>query len=194
MLPDYIIDELLRREREKPSSDELFIEAPALGDLPFQPPDEADDTTDDERGVAIIDFAEDLMGAGPAAKILVRPAQGEAYTDWAFKNRPTFVPRTKGQFDLDLGAYQVGYYTGLQVAHDPGVPLIWLGSCLMIAGFLIAFFFAHQKLFVAVVTSKGQTEIVLAGSTHRNKGAYGIKFDRLVAEVTELAGTGVNKK
>jgi cytochrome c biogenesis protein len=149
---------------------------------------------DGQGTVSIIDFSENLMGAGPAAKVLVRPAQGEAYTDWAFKNRPAFVPGAKGDFKVDLADYQVGYYTGLQVNHDPGVPLIWLGSCLMITGFIVAFFFAHQKLFVAIVSNKGRTEIILAGSTHRNKGSYGIRFDRLAEEAAGLTGTGVNKK
>ena len=167
------------------------------GDTPFELKVTQDQPASMPGGlgsVAIIDFAEDLMGAGPAAKVLVRPAQGEAYTDWAFKDRPAFVPRTKGGFDVDLTDYQVGYYAGLQVNRDPGVVLIWLGSCLMIVGFMIAFFFAHQKLFVAVVSSKGKTEIVLAGSTHRNKGSYGVRFERLAEAAAGLTGTGVKQK
>ena len=170
---------------------------PKAGGAPFDVKVGQDQPTvlsDGLGSVAIIDFSEDLMGAGPAAKVLVRPAKGEAYTEWAFKNRPIFVPRTKGDLDVDLMDFQVGYYTGLEVAHDPGVPLIWLGSCLMIIGFLIAFFFAHQKLFVAVISNKRQTEIILAGSTHRNKGSYEIRFDRLAAEAAGLIGTGVNKQ
>jgi hypothetical protein len=57
MLPDFIINEIKKREREKECADEWFIECPV-------PEDEHDshqkpatrDPKSSERGVAVIDF------------------------------------------------------------------------------------------------------------------------------------------
>jgi hypothetical protein len=57
MLPDYIINEIKKREREKDCSDEWFIECPipepktGNNNTPSIP-----DSASQERGVAIIDF------------------------------------------------------------------------------------------------------------------------------------------
>ena len=56
MLPAYIIEDVLKREREQNSSDELLIECPEI----IEPSENNRPTpTEDkkpERGVAIIDF------------------------------------------------------------------------------------------------------------------------------------------
>jgi hypothetical protein len=56
MLPVYIIEEVLKREREQNSSDELFIECPEI----IEPSENYRPTPSDEekpeRGVAIIDY------------------------------------------------------------------------------------------------------------------------------------------
>ena len=56
MLPAYIIEDVLKRDREQNSSDELYIECPEIID----PSDNGLPTPTDEekpdRGVTIIDF------------------------------------------------------------------------------------------------------------------------------------------
>lgn len=57
MLPDYIINEIKKRERENECANEWFIECPVPETEPEA--DDQPDTTNSipsERGVAIIDF------------------------------------------------------------------------------------------------------------------------------------------
>ena len=56
MLPGYIIEELLRIERERRPSRELYIERPEILDLPYEPPTERDDDEQGDRGGVIIDY------------------------------------------------------------------------------------------------------------------------------------------
>ena len=54
-------------------------------------------------------------------------------------------------------------YTGLQVAKDPGVWIVWLGCTLMMAGYLyVAFFMSHRRIWVRIengtVTIGGQCQ------------------------------------
>ena len=55
MLPAHIIEEILRRKREKERSDELFVDPPLPEPVPDDVPGDVDDEHDD-RGVTIIDF------------------------------------------------------------------------------------------------------------------------------------------
>ena len=54
MLPAYIIDDLLERDREQNSTDELFIECPEI----IEPSENSHPAPEEkqERGIAIIDF------------------------------------------------------------------------------------------------------------------------------------------
>ncbi|MFH1135102.1 MAG: cytochrome c biogenesis protein ResB [Pseudomonadota bacterium] len=131
--------------------------------------------------IGVLDFSEDLMNAGPAARILIRPDQGEGVTDWAFKNRPQFQKSSPSPYDVLLKDYKLTYSTGLQTNSDPGVALIWLGCGLMLAGFIAAFYFSHQKLYLALAEERDFTKLILAGSAHRNQGAFKLKFDNLAA-------------
>ncbi|MEW5725098.1 MAG: cytochrome c biogenesis protein ResB, partial [Thermodesulfobacteriota bacterium] len=132
--------------------------------------------------IAVVDFHENLRGAGPAAQVVVRPTDGEPYAAWAFRNRPAGFKTPPGQtLDLELADFKLSYYTGLQVNKDPGVWLIWTGCGLMMAGFFITFFFSPQRLYLGLVPKGAFTEVLLAGSSHRHKGAFRVKFEGLAA-------------
>ncbi|MBU2550911.1 MAG: cytochrome c biogenesis protein ResB [Proteobacteria bacterium] len=133
--------------------------------------------------IQVLEVVPDVMKAGPAARILVRPAQGPAYTDWAFEKRPPMAKPGPHPWRIDLTGNQPRYYTGLQVNRDPGVWLVWVGCGLMIVGFFITFFFAHQKLYLGLVAEKNRTRFILAGSTHRNPGSFALKFERLAEAI-----------
>lgn len=82
------------------------------------------------------------------------------------------------------------YYSGLQVRYDPGVTLIWIGCGMMLTGFLVAFFFAHQKLYLGLIIQGNQTRVVLAGSSHRNQGSFKIKFEQMASAIRQIAVDG----
>ena len=132
--------------------------------------------------LGVLDFSENMMNSGPAARLLIRVDGGEAVTDWAFKDRPQFLGAPKVPYDIKLKDYHMRYSAGLQANSDPGVFLIWIGCGLMLAGFVVAFFFSHQKLYLGLVEEGDSTKLILAGSTHRNQGAFKIKFENLVEE------------
>lgn len=56
MLPAYVIEELLKRDREQTSPDEIFIECPEIIEPSESGRPAPTDEENPERGVAIIDF------------------------------------------------------------------------------------------------------------------------------------------
>jgi cytochrome c biogenesis protein len=71
------------------------------------------------------------------------------------------------------------YYTGLQIAKDPGVWLVYLGFVLMIAGCYICFFMAHQQVCIEVCRSGQKADAFLAGTTNKSRMQMEIYLKKL---------------
>jgi cytochrome c biogenesis protein len=76
-------------------------------------------------------------------------------------------------------------YTGLQVAKDPGVWVVYTGFVLLCIGPVIAFFGSHKKLWVRIQDHKGQAQITVAGTANRNRLGFEREFNRIVEEISK---------
>jgi cytochrome c biogenesis protein len=77
-------------------------------------------------------------------------------------------------------------FTGLIVAHDPGVPFVWVGSALLVIGLYLVFFFPHRRIWVRVRKTAGGSEI-LCGSTMKRDVAFKPQFNAIITGI-QLAG------
>ncbi len=92
---------------------------------------------------------------------------------------PNFDRMRKGEFVIAVEKYDEKFYTGLQVTHDPGVPLVYLGFIVMIVGCFITFFISHQRLCVEAVRTDNGCRLMVAGSSNKNKLGMGQKVKRI---------------
>ena len=76
-------------------------------------------------------------------------------------------------------------YTGLQVTKDPGVWIVYTGFILLCVGPLIAFFGSHRKLWARVEERGGQTVVLVAGTSNRNRVSFEREFEALVADISK---------
>lgn len=84
-----------------------------------------------------------------------------------------------GDFSAKQTQAAVRYYTGLQVARDPGVWVVYSGFILMILGCYITFFMSHRQICVEVNTAGDQCRIMVAGIANKNKLANERKIKRI---------------
>jgi len=71
-------------------------------------------------------------------------------------------------------------YTGLQVARDPGVGIVWVGCGLMILGIVMAFFLSHRRVWLRLSKgADGRLEVSLAGVANRNRLAFEKAFGKI---------------
>jgi cytochrome c biogenesis protein len=85
--------------------------------------------------------------------------------------------------DLTVTFDREGQFTGLNVARDPGVPLIWLGSFLLFVGFLVRFTVPHKRVWARIVARpNGGAVVGLATLTQKDVTA-GTEFENLVTDI-----------
>lgn len=68
------------------------------------------------------------------------------------------------------------YYSGFQIVKDPGVPLVWAGFSLLLAGLFMSFFFYHRQVWVYV----GDDRIVVGGSTNKDWKGFMREYGGLI--------------
>ena len=84
-------------------------------------------------------------------------------------------------------------FTGLQVVKDPGAPIIWFASALMVAGMMAVFYFPHRRYWVRCRTrADGQTQVSLAGVARRAPG-FADEFVRLAEELSGRDAPGAGQ-
>jgi cytochrome c biogenesis protein ResB len=101
---------------------------------------------------------------------------------WLLKSFPKFDQQRGGEFILTFEGVASKEYTRLEVTKDPGVWIVWVGSGLMIFGLIVSFFFSHQKVWIRIPKSSGK-EIILAGSTNKNRVGFEKTFGQLAEGV-----------
>ncbi|NCO53101.1 MAG: cytochrome c biogenesis protein ResB [Deltaproteobacteria bacterium] len=133
---------------------------------------------------SVDDFTPNYDRFGPAARLHVDAPDGTHRTPFVImQNFPQFDARRGGDFSFALKGYNQPQYTGLQVAKDPGVWVVWTGCFMMVFGSMGAFFFSHRRLWVRLREEKGKTLVQVAANAHRNQAAFAMRFEDLIKQI-----------
>jgi len=103
---------------------------------------------------------------------------------------PRFDRMRKGEVVIAIADFLPRYYTGLQVSRDPGVWVVYIGFMMMIIGIYITFFMSHQQICVAVVGKGTKSEVMVAGTSNKNKMGMQKKVTRLSERLANLTSNG----
>ncbi len=135
---------------------------------------------------AVTNFAQSYDRFGPAVQMQVSTADGRQSNPFlVLQNFPDFDAQRGGDHIFSLLDLKQSYYTGLQVAKDPGVWVVWLGCFLMVVGSCGAFFLSHRRLWVTIQPLAKGVGVKLGGSAHRNQPAFALYFDRLKKDLND---------
>ncbi len=132
-------------------------------------------------------FVKDI--SGPAAQVELHTATGQTERFAAYANYPERNLQNAQQHGARLVLHYVGaeerMYTGLQVAKDPGVEIVWFGCFLMVIGIYIAFFMSHRRIWVRIQDGA----VTIGGNASKNQGAFQQTFEKLVDRLRTTIGT-----
>jgi cytochrome c biogenesis protein len=76
-------------------------------------------------------------------------------------------------------------FTGLQVAKDPGVWVVWLGCALMVLGIYGAFLISHRRVWIRLQNG----HVTIAGNASKNQAAFEQYFEGLVKKLKQTLST-----
>ena len=116
------------------------------------------------------------------SKIWFKSGEEPATVFWLADNSSTTF--SIGGKDYTLAAKQM-YATGLQVAKDPGVWVVYVGCGLMMIGLYMAFFLSHKRIWLYRQVDETGVTIHLSGMTNKNKQAFARDFARLESLVDQ---------
>jgi len=131
-----------------------------------------------------VNYDENFQGNGPALQVVVEKPGQPAASFWLVQRRPDLDRQRADSLVFSFRGLSSKMFTGLQVAKDPGVNIVWLGCALMVIGLIMAFFLSHQRVWVRLAQgTDGRVEVVLAGSASRNRLAFEKKFAKILTDV-----------
>jgi len=120
--------------------------------------------------------------SGPAARVEVTFKGKSPQVFIVLKNYPEMNAQRGDDLTFNYEGTDARMFTGLQVAKDPGVEIVWLGCAMMCIGMFIAFFMSHKRVWVVV--SKGHARMY--GNANKNQAAFGMQFEDLSEKFTNL--------
>lgn len=129
-------------------------------------------------------YEENLLGKGPALQMVVEKPGKPASEVWVLQNAPEQERLRDDSLEFAFGGLAPRMYTGLQVAKDPGVNVVWLGCLLLTAGMTLSFFLSHRRIWVRLSEGAGgKVHVTAGGTSNRNRQAFEKVFAAVVAEI-----------
>lgn len=118
-------------------------------------------------------FACFMINEGKPSDVFIIPA-----------GMPGFDKMRGGNFYVNIKNYKKIWYTGLQVTKDPGVPLVYTGFILMIAGCIVSFFMAHRQFGIFVRQAGSGCVVRICGVSSRKNPL----FEEIIKSMAEKLG------
>ncbi|MBK5273455.1 MAG: cytochrome c biogenesis protein ResB [Desulfuromonadales bacterium] len=121
--------------------------------------------------------------SGPAANIEIHTSAGGSERVVVYANHPNLniehaQHHGKGPV-IHYKGEKKRMFTGLQVAKDPGVWVVWLGCALMVAGIYGAFLMSHRRIWIRVHNGL----VTIGGNASKNQASFEQYFEGLVKKL-----------
>ena len=98
------------------------------------------------------------------------------------------LPNLPWPFIPMLADYEQLYYTGLQIARDPGMNVVWVGSALLVLGLCIMLYVSHRKLWLVLEPKGKALRLTVAGLSNRNPIGFNQEFSKLSDSLEKKLG------
>ncbi|MEW6056053.1 MAG: cytochrome c biogenesis protein ResB [Bdellovibrionota bacterium] len=114
---------------------------------------------DGNAAFKVLQVEPNLMDLGPAAKLqyFANRSVKKPTEFWIFKNLPgfDFAHRRDSGLNFVLEGVQPKYATGLSVAKDPGVWIVWIGCSIMVLALFLALYTCHSRYWITFTKEQG---------------------------------------
>jgi len=120
----------------------------------------------------------------PAVQLVVESKKAGAAMIWLFPRFPDFSHPGRSPYQFQFQDLKMGYYTGLQVAYEPGQWAVWAGFLLAALGLALAFYFVHLRIWaVPAMDARGRLVLWVGASASKNREEIEGRFSKLVEAI-----------
>lgn len=121
---------------------------------------------------------------GPAIKLGVKEQKGNPFPVVALKSYPGFDAfHRKGKYTYILDDIQEKYFTGLQIASNPGIEMILTGCGMLILGLFLSAFWSFRKFWINVENNR----VRVAGKSTKYPLNFESEVNKLVQRLKEVS-------
>ncbi len=126
-------------------------------------------------------YSKTVEHENPAIKLAITENEQAISTPWIFYNYPDLFDIQGSKYKFELTGYLTKKFTGLQIAKDPGVLIVWGGSTLLVVGVTLSAVIYHRRMWAKVVSGQQGVTVYVGGTAYKGQ----IDFDREFAQFTE---------
>jgi cytochrome c biogenesis protein len=120
----------------------------------------------------------------PAVQLALTRPDGSQVSVWFFAASPQMNYPSDPGIRFRLSEVEMGYFSGLQVAKQPGKGLIWGGCLILSLGLILALYMVHIRLWGVVTrNAKGQPVLLLGGQPNKYRHSFEEQFKKLADAV-----------
>jgi cytochrome c biogenesis protein len=116
-------------------------------------------------------------------KLWLKSGETPAVLTWLGDDESKVITTENNSYNVNVKQM---YATGLQVARDPGVWIVYIGCGLMLVGLYMAFFLSHRRIWLYLDNSSMKQKLVIGGSSNKNKIAFQQIFTKLENHIEKL--------
>jgi len=131
--------------------------------------------------------------SGPAVQVEMHTPRGATEKVIVYANHPELNIRYALEHKLGALLQYKGVekkmFTGLQIAKDPGVWIVWLGCALMVVGIYGAFLMSHRRIWIRLQNG----HVTIGGNASKNQGSFEQYFKELETKLRNNLSTEEHK-
>jgi len=120
----------------------------------------------------------------PAVQLLVKSKKLAKSVEVWLPRIPEVAQNQASPYSFSPRDLQMGYFTGLEVSHEPGQWGVWSGCVLMGIGLVVAFYLVHMRIWVVPVRGAGgDLALWVGGTANKNREVFQQKLAKLVDQI-----------
>jgi len=131
-------------------------------------------------------YSKTVEHENPAIKLAITESDRQLAAPWIFYNYPDLFEIQGSKYKFELTGYLTKKFTGLQIAKDPGVIIVWIGSTLLVVGVMLSALIFHRRVWAKVVSEPHGVTVYLGGTAYKGQIDFDREFHRLSERLKAL--------
>lgn len=129
-------------------------------------------------------YSKTVEHANPAVRLAIYEREAVQATPWIFHQFPDLFEIKDSNYQFELVGYKPRKFTGLQIAKNPGINIVWMGCTMIVVGITLSSFIYHRRLWAKIVPARGGgVTVYIGGTTHKSRIDFQKEFRKLTEKI-----------